>query len=677
MKYRPEIDGLRTLAVVPVLLFHAGFSLFSGGFVGVDIFFVISGYLISMIIFTALEEGRFSIWNFYERRARRILPALVFICLCCVPFAYKLMIPYQFKDFGESLIAVSFFASNILFWHETNYFWPAAEEKPLLHTWSLAVEEQYYLFFPLIAMALWRFGRRPVFYMFLFMALVSLALAEFGSRWRATANFFLLPMRFWELLVGVFCTLMILNKPVEKNSIFSMLGLILIVYSIVIFDKTTPFPSLWALIPVIGSALIILYAEPSTGIGKLLSTPIMVGIGLISYSLYLWHQPVVAFSRLAFHHEPETLMKLALLGFSFAMAYLSWRFVERPFRRADTGILKTSQAVFGASFISLAVLISIGFWASKTNAIYDNMPLVVQEIITDRPNFAGKARADCSGTPSKPLPKLPLSKCVTGPEKPIEAAMFGDSHIWPLFRGASVNGLNQYGVMSYYYIGCAPIRGVVRLDQGESHKCRQSNERMRDYIFDAKIPTVIFAARWGSYYNNKKFDNLEGGVELGGPYPIDIAGHEFRKGDDSDRQKRVLDQYIADIHFYLNAGINVILIYPIPGAGWDVPNQVIKINRFLNKDGTQNPISLSTSYEVYQKSNGDILEAFNKIEHKNFYPIRSDLLFCNKGGSGRCDNFIDGKMLYMDNNHLSIEGSKRLALPITKVLEKVRKKESP
>jgi len=164
---------------------------------------------------------------------------------------------------------------------------------------------------------------------------------------------------------------------------------------------------------------------------------------------------------------------------------------------------------------------------------------------------------------------------------------------------------------------------------------------------------------------------------LRGPYPIDINGDQFRKGNDLNRKKRVLGQYIADIEFYLDAGINVILIYPVPEAGWNVPNQVIKINRLLKQDGFQEPLPLSTSYDVYLERNGEVLKAFDKIEHANFYPIRSDNLFCNKDSSGRCDNYVDGQMLYMDSHHLSIEGSKRIAPSIVRIMDKIRQKQNP
>ena len=199
MIYRREIDGLRALAVVPVILFHAGFQAFSGGFVGVDVFFVISGYLITSIILAELETGTFSVVNFYERRARRILPALFFVMLACLPFAWLWLLPDYLKSFSQSLVAVPVFASNILFWITSGYFEPAAELKPLLHTWSLAVEEQYYVFFPLFLMLTWRLGRRWILSILAVLLVVSLAAAEWGSHAEPVPTFFLLPTRGWEL----------------------------------------------------------------------------------------------------------------------------------------------------------------------------------------------------------------------------------------------------------------------------------------------------------------------------------------------------------------------------------------------------------------------------------------------------------------------------------------------
>ena len=272
MQYRREIDGLRAVAVIPVVLFHAGFGIFGGGYVGVDVFFVISGYLITSILIGELERGEFSIVRFYERRARRILPALFFVMLVCIPFAWIWMAPSQIEDFGRSLVAVSLFASNILFWRESDYFAPAAEEKPLLHTWSLAVEEQYYMFFPLLLLLAWRFGRWRVFYLIAAIAAASLLLCEWGWREAPVANFYLAPTRAWELLAGSLCAFLQFGKEQKRDDLLAALGLGLIVFAIFVFDAATPFPSLYALAPVGGTVLIILFAANGTWTARLLST---------------------------------------------------------------------------------------------------------------------------------------------------------------------------------------------------------------------------------------------------------------------------------------------------------------------------------------------------------------------------------------------------------------------
>ena len=342
MQYRREIDGLRAVAVLPVILFHAGFRIFSGGFVGVDVFFVISGYLITGIIISELEQGRFSILRFYERRARRILPALFFMMLCCIPFAWMWMSPWKFKEFAQSLIAVSVFVSNIFFWRESGYFAAVAEEKPLLHTWSLAVEEQYYVLFPIFLILLWRFGRNPVFYSVVAIAVISLLLSEWGSQNKPTANFYLAPTRAWELLAGSICAFFQFGREQRSNNLLSAFGLALILFAIFYYDENTPFPSVYALAPVVGTALIIMFGAKSTWAAKLLSMRGFVGIGLISYSAYLWHQPLFAFVRIRSIYEPEQWLMLIASVASLALAYFSWRFVEQPFRAKSTAPIPSS-----------------------------------------------------------------------------------------------------------------------------------------------------------------------------------------------------------------------------------------------------------------------------------------------------------------------------------------------
>ncbi|MBI1326747.1 MAG: acyltransferase family protein [Alphaproteobacteria bacterium] len=360
MQYRREIDGLRALAVLPVILFHAGFSAFSGGFVGVDIFFVISGYLITKIITDELQQNTFSLAGFYERRARRILPALFFVMLVCIPFAWALMLPKHLQEFSQSLVAVSAFISNILFWRQSGYFDTVTELKPLLHTWSLAIEEQYYLFYPLFLMFFWRWGRKTVIALCILIFICSLGIAQWASIYKPSANFYLLPSRSWELMLGCFMAFVSARTQTAKPviaQILSLLGLTLIIASIFMLDDKIPFPSIYALAPTLGAALIIGFANPANFAGKLLGTKLFVGIGLISYSAYLWHQPLLAFTRYAVSSTPSAAIIGVILVATFLLAYFSWRFVEKPFRNRGNF---TRKQIFTLSALGMIFFIALG-----------------------------------------------------------------------------------------------------------------------------------------------------------------------------------------------------------------------------------------------------------------------------------------------------------------------------
>jgi peptidoglycan/LPS O-acetylase OafA/YrhL len=366
MHYRREVDGLRAVAVLPVILFHGGFDWFSGGYVGVDVFFVISGYLITSILLDDMAQGRFSIARFYERRARRILPALFFVLGVTSLAAWRWMLPSQLIDYAQSLVAVTLFYSNIHFWTEVGYFAPAAELDPLLHTWSLAVEEQFYIVFPILLFVLWRLGRRPALAAVVTLSIVSLALSEWGWRHAPTANFFLIPTRAWELGAGAICAFLLQGRPPRANAALSTLGLALIAVSIFAYDEATPFPSLYALAPVGGAALVILFAAPGAPVTRLLSTPLLVGVGLVSYSAYLWHQPIFAFARLLNLSEPSRAVMAALCLASLALAWLTWRFVERPFRRGPVPLLPRRASLFAASLAAGAAFLALGALGEST-----------------------------------------------------------------------------------------------------------------------------------------------------------------------------------------------------------------------------------------------------------------------------------------------------------------------
>ena len=360
MQYRPEIDGLRALAVIPVVLFHAGIAGFSGGFVGVDIFFVISGYLITSIILNEQQKDSFTLAGFYERRARRILPALMLVVLLSAVAAWYLLLPAELVDFGESLASVGVFASNILFWTQSDYFATTSEFIPLLHTWSLAVEEQFYLIFPVFMIFTLAWTKTKRLSVLTLVAILSLIFCEWAWRNAPEANFFLAPSRVWELMAGVLCAFYLQQARDPKlliRQLASVAGLLMLVYSIAFLDKSIPFPSLYALIPVVGTVLIILFTDKNTLVGKILSLPFIVGVGLISYSAYLWHQPLFVFARLNSMDELSVMTLLGLSILAFIMAFISWRWVEKPFRNRNW--LSQRQVLWMAALCSL-ILISLG-----------------------------------------------------------------------------------------------------------------------------------------------------------------------------------------------------------------------------------------------------------------------------------------------------------------------------
>jgi peptidoglycan/LPS O-acetylase OafA/YrhL len=333
--YRPEIDGLRAIAVLSVIFFHAGLDAIPGGYLGVDIFFVISGYLITSIISTEMEDGRFTFAAFYERRARRILPALIVVLLACIPFVLISMLPREVTEFSKSVIAVCAFVSNVFFWAQSGYFDRAAELKPLLHTWSLGVEEQFYLLFPVVLMGALRFGRKRAGVLVAMIAVASIAYAQWGPQTKET-TFYLMPSRLWELLVGALLALWPAPKlrdqlPNGALDVLAIIGVGLIGYGL-LRHSDVRYPDLRALPAVLGAVLVIAFAVARTTAGKLLGSRIPVAIGLISYSAYLWHQPVLVFARLNGFGRPNVGVAFSLTALSLVLAALSYRFVEQPAR---------------------------------------------------------------------------------------------------------------------------------------------------------------------------------------------------------------------------------------------------------------------------------------------------------------------------------------------------------
>jgi peptidoglycan/LPS O-acetylase OafA/YrhL len=398
MKHRPEIDGLRTFGIIPLMLFHAGFNSFSGGYVSVDIFFVISGYLISTIILEEINRGNFSIINFYERRLRRILPALFLVIITTLIAGFILLSPVDYKSLGESVMAVTTFTSNIYFWKTSDYFDPHSELKPLLNTWSLAVEEQFYIIFPVLLILIIKMAKEKLLPILFALTMIGCIFSYWGSSHFPIFSFYLLPTRFYELMIGAICAVMSLEQKklylfmLSNNSFISVIGFSLIAYSIIFFDGTIPFPSLYALIPTIGTALLILCCTDSNFLGSILKYKFFVTIGLISYSTFLWFQPIFAFARIINGEEPNNFVFLLLSLLSLVVGWISWKFIETPLRNKN---IYSRKFIFLTSLITSLTLFTIGLGLFKTNGLenfYINHRLSPEELVQHElsKKFTGK-----------------------------------------------------------------------------------------------------------------------------------------------------------------------------------------------------------------------------------------------------------------------------------------------
>ncbi|MFT3670909.1 acyltransferase family protein [Aestuariivirga sp.] len=454
--YRPEIDGLRAVAVVSVILFHAGAPFFSGGYVGVDVFFVISGYLITSIILAEFQDGSFSFARFYERRARRILPALYLVMAVSLPAGLLLLYPTDLKSFLSSLGSIAVFSSNVQFWSESGYFDVDVDLKPMLHTWSLAVEEQYYFLFPIFLAAMVRWRHWPLAWVFLIVGAASLLLSQWLSVAAPSANFFLLPTRFWELAVGSGLALdgakrlsQALSKPARDG--LALTGLFAIAAAIVLFDDLTPVPSLYALLPTLGTAAVILAATPESVTGRVLAWRPLVAIGLVSYSAYLWHQPVFAFTRYWSLAEPSPFVKTGLVLASFALAYLSWRFVERNFR---FGSLFSRQAVLRMALAGVFIFVGLATAGRLTNGFADRLDPRERQIVD---NFHSPMRDDGAcriyADALTPVVVSRFEECAArfGPA----LVVLGDSHAMNLFNAVTETSKRPF-ILGLSRGGCRP-----------------------------------------------------------------------------------------------------------------------------------------------------------------------------------------------------------------------------
>jgi peptidoglycan/LPS O-acetylase OafA/YrhL len=507
LTYRPDIDGLRAVAVLLVIACHLGAFSTWGGFVGVDVFFVISGFLISSVILTEIEQSRFSLAAFYERRIRRIVPALIFTLLVTTILACYFLLPSQLIDFAKSLLAATLSVSNLYFLHTSSYF-ANNDTKPLLHTWSLAVEEQFYIFFPLFLLLVRRYFRGKFKTAVVSVAAVSFLLSAYGAYAFPQATFYLPVTRAWELLLG---TMLFLNifPPIRSTlwrNLFAAVGLFLIMACGWVYSSRIPFPGMAALPPCIGAALIIAAGQNGKSlVGRLLSLKPVVFIGLISYSLYLVHWPIIIFQRMSMLQIPNAsdhVLKGTTLVVSIIIATLSWWMVETPFRRGRLTLRGASAFQFAGA--SAAVLVVFGLALLSFHGLpsrYTRQQLALAAYIdSDVPARSGTCFLESGGLST---PHYDATDCLRKDPSRKNYLLIGDSHAAQLWYGLHTV-FPDINFLQANASGCEPsimAKKVRMLDALDNYILGDICRPMVDYVFKdylAKnhVDRVLIAARW-------------------------------------------------------------------------------------------------------------------------------------------------------------------------------------
>lgn len=547
MTYRPDIDGLRALAVVPVVLYHAGFAFFSGGFIGVDVFFVISGYVISNSIIGMLNKGQFSIGEFYRRRIVRIFPALFAVLALSWIVGYFMLLPPSFLDYSKSVIASVLFYSNIYFWQSINYFNAAADLKPLLHTWSLSVEEQFYIFMPVAMYVIYKFFNKK-WSLFIAPAIIlSFSLSCFMLDKAPSANFYLLPTRAWELLLGAFVALCSIPKIERKQyrELFAVIGILCISVPIFLYDKLMPFPGYGALLPCLGAALIIwtgkdLPDADKTFVAKALSLKYVIFIGLISYSLYLVHWPVIVYIKYYRLGELNYLDSMLVLIISLLLAYLSWRYVEQPFRKIRTNV----KPVILTGGVTILLVASVGLLGWNKNGFKERFPDFVEKESFEK--ITGKV-GTCFFMNAKNYSKWNAEDCKVEGLQERNVLLWGDSFANHYMPGIKINKeYLDFNTYQYTSAGCPPI---LEYESYARPSCKNFNENALDMIDRLNIETVILSAKWTDY-ESRGLDKIKStlvaldkkGVKYiligqSPQYLVDVRLIEYLKGSDDNNDK--------------------------------------------------------------------------------------------------------------------------------------------
>lgn len=559
LKYRPEIDGLRAIAVIAVVLFHAEFAFqdfnpLQGGFIGVDIFFVISGFLITTIVLREISTKSFSFANFYERRARRILPALFTVIIASLPFAWNLLLPDAYKDYAASVASSLLFGSNFWFWLGDSYWGEASSLKPFLHTWSLSVEEQFYLFFPILAILIWRFAHRYTTIIFISIILASLYLAESASINSPQAGFYLLHTRAWELMAGAILAKFELdNKFVSRprlDKTLAFVGLILVIGSIIFFHEDYRHPSYLTAIPILGSVLLIRYSRQPSLVNSLLSNRLMVGIGLISYSLYLWHFPVFAFSKIHKGHLglSDQLVNIVI---SFALAIATYFLIEKTTRKPAQMASKPFFSLIFASFVGLLLINTAILNKDGFPNRFINFEKFISYLHFDyKKDFMSHT---CFLHPEDMNTPDPFQNCeiINKDDNKPTLLLWGDSNAAHLIPGIKETYGRDYQIIIRTSSGCGAFIGF----EGGRPGCPALNDQIFDLAVSLNPDKLIIAGLWKIEFPElleKTLVQLQehkvGNIEVYGPVPrwTNSLPHALMNYGKYNSQAQAIPDYLPD-----------------------------------------------------------------------------------------------------------------------------------
>ncbi len=642
LHYRPDIDGLRAVAVMAVVFYHFGFWQVPGGFVGVDVFFVISGFLITGLIHREMQQGRFTIAHFYERRVRRIFPALFVMLAAATVAAGLLLFPVDFESYARSLAATAIFASNFEFWREAGYFDVASAQKPLLHLWSIAVEEQFYLLFPALLLAIGTRSLRRLRGAVGLLFLLSLGFSLWAVVWAPAAAFYLLPSRMWELMLGALLALGVVPqiRAQVSRELLAIAGVIMIAAAVILFRPWQAFPGLAALLPCLGAACVIHAGGAPTIVTCLLSRKPVVFVGLISYSLYLWHWPVLVFGRMVLNGEPGGWQNWALMAVSAALAALSWRFVERPIRR---GVRLGWRPFFAGAAGAMGLTLACGVAVASANGVPERWQPEIRSILAAERSHEPRMDA-CFGRSAADVNAGRLCRIGSAAAKTPTFLLWGDSHADALLPAIQqVAGRRGRAGLFAGSASCAPLLGVARSDVVD---CKPFNDAVVKLALEPGITEVILDARWA-----KEADDPFSGA--GGPIVLSDA---TAQSTDTASMEAVFYRGLERVVRVLTeAGKRVVIVAPVPEAGYSVPRTLARLR--LAGDRRELTRSLST----YFKRQKFVFFALTRMRQSYgatvLYPHQ---ILC---ATGVCEFALKDRPLYRDEHHLSVFGALRL-IPI-------------